>query len=89
MTDHLDPTELTDSEIDAELAELERAEQRASSQRRRMHGRIDFLGAGATEALPLRADELALSEQRRALHARIDLLRAERSRRRARVPEQA
>jgi hypothetical protein len=64
-----------DAEQEALLAQVEEEERTVSSERRRLHDRID--NWGGTDELIEREREL--SRRRRELHARIDELRARRA----------
>ena len=73
--------------LTGELALLERRERELSSERQRLHDRMDggFAGAGGRPARRAPAPRLSLyrrierqlSDERRSLHERIDVLRAQ------------
>jgi predicted nucleic acid-binding Zn-ribbon protein len=66
-----------------QLAQLETEERSASSRRRRLQDRLDFLRSGAAVPTPdhdeqvrrLEAEEREASDRRRELHLQIDALR--------------
>jgi hypothetical protein len=71
------------SDIAKRMAELEREERVASTKRRRLQDRIDFVRSGGAAASNggderlrrLQEEERELSERRRELHTAIDALR--------------
>jgi hypothetical protein len=79
-------TDITPTNDDRLLEELEQEERLLSAQRRRLQDRIDLLPGAATgsgaadeaQVRTLREQERDVSERRRAVHDRIELLRAQR-----------